>query len=331
MLHLLYAAATRWRRQHAAPRRLSRPVISIGNIAVGGRAKTPMAALVARVLMDAGERPAILSRGYGRAKHVDAPVIVRDADAVRASLDESGDEPVMLAGQLPGAIVVVAADRARAGVAAEALGATVHILDDGFQHHRVARDIDIVMLGPDDLDDEVMPTGRLREPIDALAHADAVVVIGADAPGREYGAGHTFRAARRVSPPPADAAATRGFLVSGIAGNSQFAQGARDAGWMIAGEKAYEDHHRYSSADVDEITRRAADAGAAYVVTTAKDAVRLRALWRAEVPLHVAELTLEIEQRAQFDQWLTAALTEARELRARLERDARRDGPRRAS
>jgi tetraacyldisaccharide 4'-kinase len=350
VLGFLHAAFTRWRRLHANPRRLARPVISIGNIAVGGRAKTPMAALVARVLLAAGERPAILSRGYAREDPSDAPIVVRDRDGVRASLAESGDEPLMLAEALDGAIVVVGADRARAGVAAEQLGATVHILDDGFQHVRVARDLDIVMLDPRDLGEDVLPAGWLRESSDALDHADAIVVVGGTGEERAQTVRavegvpgvSVFSGVRDVAPPPADAAAAAAFAVAGIADPRQFVAAARDAGWRVAGEIAFKDHHHYTAEDAARIAGEAAAAGASVVVTTAKDAVRLRDVWppspgatagqgRDDMPLHIAELEIVLDERAAFEQWLIGRLTRARAARAETEMRAHRDGARRAS
>lgn len=339
MIELLYAAVTRWRRRYVEPRRLSQPVISIGNLASGGRGKTPMAEVVARVLLDAGERPSILSRGYARVRGIDTPVVVRDAGGIRAPLAESGDEPLMLAERLDGAIVVVCPDRARAGVAAGKLGATVHILDDGFQHVRLARDIDIVMMEPRDLGDDVIPSGRLREPIDALEHADAIVMMDDSADEREKAAAaleqipgvRTFTASRRVMPPPADLAAHRAFLVSGLADNAQFSWAAAEAKWRIAGQASYKDHYRYSADDAAQIARDAAAADADFVLTTAKDAVRLRELWTYDMPLHIAELAIEIDEREAFDRWLIDGVTHARAARGDAELRARRAGPRRAS
>jgi tetraacyldisaccharide 4'-kinase len=188
----------RYRRRAARvdPRaaRLARPVISIGNISMGGRGKTPLAGLVARLLVEAGERPAILSRGYGRAIVDEGVTVVSDgralpdgsADMSRlADLAHSGDEPLMLARAVPGAAVLVCDERALAGTLAEtALGCTVHILDDGFQHHQLRRDVDIVLVAPEDFSEKVMPFGRLREPIDALNCADAILIDGKGAKGQ---------------------------------------------------------------------------------------------------------------------------------------------------
>jgi tetraacyldisaccharide 4'-kinase len=336
MISAVLAAFARYRRRHPGRlRRLAQPVVSIGNIAAGGRAKSPMAELVARALIEAGERPAILSRGYARERKTETPVVVRDAEAVRAGVAESGDEPLMLAEALGGAIVVVHGDRARAGAVAEGLGATVHVLDDGFQHLRLQRDIDIVMIDARDLDDRVMPSGRLREPIDALAAAHAIVMVDA-APGdvsaawmrlAEISDAQVFTAARRVEAPPADLAGRRALLVSGIADGDQLARHVAAAGWTIAGTRAFTDHHRYGAADVDAIQREAAAAGA-FVLTTAKDAVRLRGVWRGDLPLQVATLTLQID--GTFGDWLIERVSAARAARGLLERRLREDGERRA-
>lgn len=338
MLQNLYAAATRWRRRYTRQHQLAQPVVSIGNLAVGGRAKTPMVDLVARVLLEAGERPAILSRGYGRARAVDRPVIVRDADAVRGGLAESGDEPLMLAERLDGAIVIVHPDRARAGVLAATLGATVHVLDDGFQHVRLARDLDILMLDDADLRDEVMPAGRLREPFDAIGYADAIVVLAESDAERAEAAeavrvpgARVFTAARRVAAPAQELAAGTGFFVSGIAGTARALAAVRAAGWRVDQERRFTDHHRYSPSDAEAIANAASSARASFVLTTAKDAVRLREVWTSALPLHIAELAMEMDQRAEFDQWLMARITQARSRRIDSERLARRDGARRAS
>jgi len=168
-----------WRRrwyEDGRQRRLGRPVISIGNISMGGRGKTTLVAHVARLLVAAGERPAILSRGYARADRADGVVVVSDGHHLLADVDRGGDEPFMLARQLPGVAVLVSEDRVLAGRLAErAFGATVHLLDDGFQHLTLARDADIVIAAPEDIGGQPLPFGRLREPPAALSRADVVI------------------------------------------------------------------------------------------------------------------------------------------------------------
>ncbi|MGH9173167.1 MAG: tetraacyldisaccharide 4'-kinase, partial [Vicinamibacterales bacterium] len=190
MLDFLYAQAVgtrrRWFERHPqARRRLARPVISVGNLSVGGTAKTPMVSLIARWLIDAGERPAILSRGYGRRDRSDGVVIVCDGTRVLADVGRAGDEPLMLAHTMPGVVVAVAEDRFLAGVLAERkLGTTVHVLDDGFQHVQLARDLDVLMTTPGEAaNGRVLPFGRLREAANAAARADVVVVVDTDLAG----------------------------------------------------------------------------------------------------------------------------------------------------
>ncbi len=173
MIHVLgsvYSAVTVWRRQWYARQpsrrsRLSRPVISVGNLSIGGSGKTPVVAYIARLLVDCGERPAILTRGYGRRQSGERVTVVSDGTAIRAGVYSSGDEPLMLARALPGVAVVVSASRYRAGrLAEDQLGATVHVLDDGFQHVQIERDVDLLLVSEDDLRDRPLPGGRLREP-----------------------------------------------------------------------------------------------------------------------------------------------------------------------
>ena len=191
VLSALYARGAAWRRRWyerhpEARRRLFRPVVSVGALAAGGSGKTPVAALVAELLRDAGERPAVLSRGYGRRVRPRGAVVVRDPGAVRAGVDAAGDEPRMLAERLDGVSVVVCADRYRAGRLAETrLGATVHVLDDGFQHLGLARDLDLVVVRAEDLEQPTFPAGRLRERPAAAGRANALIV---EAPDREAAA-----------------------------------------------------------------------------------------------------------------------------------------------
>jgi tetraacyldisaccharide 4'-kinase len=300
-------------------------VVSIGNIAVGGRAKTPLAAYVATRLREMGERPAILSRGYGRRAAVDGVVVVRDRDGIRADLDRSGDEPLMLARQLDGVAVLVSADRYLAGRLAELhFDCTVHVLDDGFQHFRLRRDVDIVVVAPDDLARPLtLPSGRLREPIDAIAAADATIALDAG-----HGAGiaviagprPVWTAHRRQQPirlaesSAADLALPPGpvVAVAGIAEPSRFFSDLRAAGWTIARELPYRDHHRYSRADVMAIADAVRSTGARAAITTEKDFVRLLPFRPFPVTIGYMPLAIEIERSESFDAWLKERVAAAR-------------------
>ena len=324
----LYTAVARYRRRYYLThperrRRLARPVISVGNLAVGGRAKTPLVAAIAAHLASVGERPAILSRGYARRRVPDGVVVVRDPAGIRADLDRAGDEPLMLARQLEGVAVLTCADRYLAGrVAEHHFGCTVHVLDDGFQHFALHRLIDIVVIGSEDLDNpRTLPFGRLREPVDALGAASAVIALDETpmqglAPGRPiWRARRVLEGARLVEPYGAPAPPSGGLVVAvaGIARPERFFSDLRVAGWPIARELAFRDHHRYSSSDVARIFRAAREQGADLVVTTEKDLVRL--LPFRPFPLSVAwvPLSVRIEPADAFNHWLMASLLSARE------------------
>ena len=179
----LYGAIAVQRRQWYArdatrAKRLCRPVISVGNLRVGGSGKTPTVAHLARLLLTAGERPSILSRGYARRIPADGVTVVSDGDRILSDVDHAGDEPLMLARMLPGVPVLVGPDRYLSGrFGEERLGVTVHLLDDGFQHVALFRDVDLLLVDADDLTDAVLPAGRLREPLSVARAADAVLTF----------------------------------------------------------------------------------------------------------------------------------------------------------
>jgi tetraacyldisaccharide 4'-kinase len=335
VLSALYAAFARRRREFYAARpdlrrRLRRPVISVGNLAVGGRGKTPTVAFLTRELLAMGERPAILSRGYARRRAEDGVVVVRDPDGIRADLDRSGDEPLMLARQLPGASVLSSSDRYLAGSLAERrLGATVHVLDDGFQHLQLDRDVDLVIVSGDDLeaDARTLPGGRLREPPDTLLAADAVLAsddrVLALGPQPRHAPFEIFRMRRTMgavqfaqsSTPAEDAGpAVRSYAIAGIATPQDFFDGLRAAGHEIVGTSGYRDHHRYSRRDLDRVFGAARVAGAARILTTEKDYVRLLPFRPFPMAVGWVPLTMEPDPLPEFHRWLAGALAGARDL-----------------
>ena len=165
-----------WYERHPqAQRSLDHPVISVGNLSVGGSGKTPIVATLVRLLLAMGHRPAILSRGYARRHTVDGVVVVHDGERVLVPVEHSGDEPQMLARALPGVPVLVCPDRHLAGRCAERkFGCTMMLLDDGFQHLSLGREVDLLVMPASDLDEGVLPSGRLREPLDAASSADGI-------------------------------------------------------------------------------------------------------------------------------------------------------------
>jgi tetraacyldisaccharide 4'-kinase len=319
----LYAAVTRWRRRLSpAPRRLRRPVVSVGNLAVGGSGKTPTAAHLYRLLADAGEQPAILSRGYARAEAPAGVTVVADGLRLRADLGRAGDEPLLLARQLPGARVVVCEDRHLAGLLAERhLGATVHLLDDGFQHFTLARDADLLIVDVGDLNrPRTLPGGRLREPLSAASAADGLLVTGAEGPehvdaiAARLGVASAFMLLREIEPAVEETPAgprplspgARVLVVSGIARPERFVAESRQASLEVVATLAFRDHHRYTPADVERITRAAADANADVVLTTEKDYVRLLPLRPWPFRLAVRPMTVRVEPADTFRAWLLA-------------------------
>jgi tetraacyldisaccharide 4'-kinase len=316
LIDKLVAATVRRRRAafaaHPERRRaLARPVISIGNLAMGGSGKTPLVSHVARALQSLGYRPSVLSRGYARPRPLDGAVVVSDGARILATYDTAGDEPLMLARQLPGCIVVVAPDRYLAGTFAERrLGCTVHVLDDGFQHLQLARTLDILVVTRRDLEDRVMPRGRLREPLDAMHAADAVVVPAEEDledAVRAAGATRVFRMSRRLAEGRQEAV----FAFAGIGRPAAFFDDLAREGWSVVGSRAFADHHRYSATEVSTLSDEARRAGATLLVTTEKDAARLEGV-RPEMPIAAVPLAVTVEPAQQFAAWLDAACSEPR-------------------
>lgn len=315
------AVATRRRqwyvRHPERVRRLQQPVISIGNLSVGGSGKTPVVASLARVLQDRGERPSILSRGYARGGDDKAVVVVSDMSRVLVDVERAGDEPFMLATALPGVPIVVHAERYEAGrTAEESLGVTIHVLDDGFQHMGLWRDVNVLIVDATDVRDRVLPAGRLREPLTAAAAADVVLTPSADGAAddvrRAMPSRPLFSFERRLGLPhilegvgPLDLSAPV-FLLAGIARPARFAHDVTAAGWRVAGARWFGDHHWFSAADRASVARDALASGTRVILTTEKDAVRLGGVFGNE--LTVASLPLTAAVDPAFTHWLVDQL-----------------------
>lgn len=331
--HLYGAAAWRRRCWHVGhpetDRRLRQPVISIGALRVGGSGKTPLTAHLARVLLGMGERPAVLSRGYGRADAADGVVVVREAGRVVGRLATAGDEPWMLAQSLDDVAVVVCPDRYLAGRLAEThLGATVHLLDDGFQHLPLQRGTDLLVVSPSDLEAAVLPAGPLRERLSTARCADAMVVVGANDEQRQTMAEHLslprcFGARRRLGAalvraprvkPGEIAPGTPVFAVAGIARPEQFFDDVRDAGFAVRGTLAFRDHYRYAPRDAARVLDAAQAVGAEVIVTTEKDGVRLESMLPLALPVATMALALEVEPVQAFQAFLAERLAAERRV-----------------
>ncbi len=287
------------------------PVISIGNLTVGGSGKTPLAAEIARMLIEMGERPSILSRGYARKIFDEGVVIVSDGTRVLTGVERSGDEPQMLARAVPRAAVLVSSSRYAAGRIAESrLGCTVHVLDDGFQHFDLIRDIDLLVAPDASEGTRTLPFGRLREPLDAASAADALLVE-TSVRSADVQARPTFAFSRSLAGPVSDKAA---FAFAGIAMPQRFFGDLEKAGWKLTGRRSFGDHHHYSEREIEEVARAAKSSGAEVILTTEKDIVRLGSDHRSSTDVNprILAVPLEVAIAPAFAPWLAQRLRAVR-------------------
>lgn len=300
-----------------ASSRASCPVVSVGNLTFGGTGKTPFVEFLARRLRFEGKRPAILSRGYRRRST--GVVVVSRGEGPVVGPDEGGDEPVATAKKLPGVPVVVAERRADGARTAIDLGADVILLDDGYQHLALARDVNLLLLDAADPfgGGRLPPGGRLREPLSALARADAIVFTRVNRGNPTPEARETvarwnpeapvFTARLRPaglwdesgSPVAIFELATRRFVaVCGVANPAGFAASLAELELRPEELFAFPDHHRYSRRNLARIRRAADRTGSVWIVTTEKDAVKLEG--RTSLPLVTLRLDVEVAEAGFF-------------------------------
>jgi tetraacyldisaccharide 4'-kinase len=275
------------------------PVISVGNLTAGGNGKTPFVEYLVQYFMGERKKVAVLSRGYLRTTR--GTVVVSDGDTVRETAERSGDEPYQIARRFPGAVVISDESRAKsARIAVDRYHADVILLDDGFQHRGIGRDLDIVMIGESPAATPMLPAGSRREPLSSLRRAGLLVVSGPA--GRSAGQNGLVRYSAapevrvrfvpdRVSPlfggkdlAPEDLRGKSVFAFSGIANPSRFTEMLKEMGAVMRDSMTYPDHHPYPADDLQRIKGRYDRSGAAMMVTTEKDAVRLGGM-ESESPL----------------------------------------------
>jgi tetraacyldisaccharide 4'-kinase len=266
-------------------RRLQQPVVSVGNLSVGGSGKTPFVIALGELLQARGIRFDVLSRGYGR-KTRGVLIVETDGNA-----SEFGDEPLVIARRL-GVPVIVGESRYDAGrVAEQKFETQLHILDDGFQHRSLARDFDIVLMTERDFGDKLLPSGRLREPLSSLARADAVVLpkgLALDHPGLQKPIWRIERELALPNLPPTP------VVFCGIARPEQFFAHVRAAGITPAAEIVFRDHHSYDRSDIERLLAMRGKLSAGGFLTTEKDAVNLGLSLADLAPLAVARLELTL-------------------------------------
>jgi tetraacyldisaccharide 4'-kinase len=299
----------------AAVAHVSVPVISIGNLSVGGTGKTPMVRWIAETMLGRGVRPAIVSRGYGGSAGT-GPVVVSRGDAVECAARVAGDEPWMLANAVAGAIVVVGSNRTAGARKAVELGARLVLLDDGFQHRALGRDLDVVLLDrtrPFDLD-RVLPSGSLREPASSLARADWIIITRSASP---RGAERLHDAIRASNPSArilhADHSAAGFIDAAGVAvpqpsravafcaiGNPQrFRTDLERLGVSIAAFHAFLDHRSIDASMLGKLQRQAKKESAT-LVTTEKDLARIGLEDASRVGLLVLTIRTVVPQGEQL-------------------------------
>lgn len=292
-------------------------VVSVGNLTVGGTGKTPVVILLAQWLSAKGQRVAILSRGYKRTS-TEARLLVSNGSRLLAGPSEAGDEPFVIARRCPHAIVAVGADRVALG--RWVLGqypVDCIVLDDGFQHLALHRDVDLVLLDATDGAglDALLPAGRLREPLTGLDRASAIIITRAEARQdvdeirsrlREMSCSPSSIA--EVVFRPASLAAVmsdeqqpvewglrkKAWLVSGIGNSRSFRRSAESIGVEILGESEFTDHHRYTPREIEQIRMAAAATGSEIVLTTEKDGGKLGLLLAPDDPWWMLRLGTEV-------------------------------------
>jgi tetraacyldisaccharide 4'-kinase len=279
--------------------KLARPVVSIGNISVGGSGKTPFVLTLGGLLKQRGIEFDVLSRGYGRSSK---EIAVVDPTGTP---EQFGDEPLLIARKLQ-VPVIVGADRYQAGLLAEEKFPTkVHLLDDGFQHRRLHRDFDIVMLPDSDLSGTLLPFGKLREPLGSLDRADAVVV--APDTRRPKQAKLAWRARRHIHFVDSRA---KTVAFCGIARPEQFFAGLKQLGMELVSTVPFSDHHRYRQRDIDRLLRIKTQTGAREFITTEKDAINLGPFLAELRTFRTATLDLELKSAEKVMETLLRTLEE---------------------
>jgi len=322
-LSALYGAVTRTRlslyqRGTFHTTKLDRPLISVGNITVGGTGKTPLVEWISKTIAAQGKNVCILTRGYGR-ENPQRQVVVSDGHTILATPSEAGDEPYLLATKLLGSAAVISnIDRISAGrYAIENLGADCFVLDDGFQHLRLARDLNIVTIdasnpfgaGQSTGGGQLLPYGRLREPLSGLSRADCVVLTRCDQASDVHSLRSEIHELIQGRPvfsstmqPVKNLLPTGPVAAFCALGNPQsFFSLLHTTGYNVVLEKAFGDHHSYTQHDVDHLLNEATRASATNLITTAKDAVKLRSL-SFTLPWHVFEIEIAIQNEAEFRQ-----------------------------
>ena len=317
-----------YKRGWLARRRLPRPVVSVGNLTVGGTGKTPMAMWVAGKLLEYGKKPCVLSRGYRRKSQREF-LLVSDGTSVLAGHREAGDEPYLMATNCPGVVVAVGADRYELG--RWVLSQTpidCFILDDGFQHLGLDRDVNLLLVdssNPAGIQ-ALLPVGKLREPLGEARRASDIILTRVEDESMIADVLHPIQAAMgsaidpittRFTPktlmgasesmPVSGVHRKRALLFSGIGNPEQFRRMVTAFGVQVVDELVFRDHEAYGPSRVAEIYRRIERSRPDVVLTTEKDLIKVQSNWSVPTPLYAVILELEfLDGRSRLEKALSA-------------------------
>lgn len=324
---LLYSAGLKLYLWWRLPRqtRARAVVISVGNLSVGGTGKTPVVLAICRYLQRKGFRVAVLSRGYGGTMS-HAGGTVSDGECLFANTAQAGDEPLLIARELPGVVVLVGKDRQKtARKAIKQFACNVLVLDDGFQYWQLHRDVDLVLLDARCPfgNGWTLPAGILREPVDHLQRAHALLFNGEDTPCNRMTTLFPFLPCFTWRKCPTGVRqlhrrenrfevewlrGKRVFAVAGIASFDSFEQTLLQAGAKVVGTWRLPDHHRYTPSDIQEAQQRAQACHAEVIVTTEKDAVKLEEMPATMLSPPIFVLDIEVCFSEGFWRWLEARI-----------------------
>lgn len=337
LLSRLYqiAACTRlslYQQGYLKSKRVSKPVVSVGNLTLGGTGKTPFVEYLARLLQQAGYRTAVISRGYGR--QVSHPLLVSDGSHIlHPDPNISGDEPLLLAQHLHGSVIAVGSSRYQTIQLVEATSpCDIYLLDDGFQHLQIERTADIVLVDATNPfgDFAFPPQGTLREPVHSLARASAVVITRADRPFDQFSLEHTIRTIAPAAPifysyhemtdvydpltgnrlPPQKLSGLTVLAVCSIGNPFLFYEDLCHFQARVIRFVSFRDHHRYTPGDVKHLLQEAERSRCQMIVTTEKDWIRLRQVISTpvQVPIYVSRIQAHLDDEARFRQFLLSHL-----------------------
>jgi tetraacyldisaccharide 4'-kinase len=305
--------------------KLSCPVISVGNITVGGTGKTPCVIMLAQMLQAKGFKPAIISRGYG-GKKVNSVNIVSDGQRIILGSEIAGDEPFLIAQKLKNVPVITGAKRIATGRAAiDQFGANVLICDDAMQHRQIFRDINLILLDSSILqgNNHVLPRGRLREPIKEIKRASVIVLTRADEIKNDKEIRELIKdedipvfisihkpkdivaGDYSVTKPISELKGKKVSAFCGIANPDSFKKTLSITGAQVLLFDIFPDHHLYKKSELEKIKRGFIDCRADYLITTEKDAMRLQNNHEFIKILSILRVEMEIKSSAQqFEKYI---------------------------